>query len=169
MDQELKVQTPSITIKEQDSKSVLFVKGTHDHEASTSKASVLPAHTQQMLPHKAWMPKTTVLKSKKQPITLSSVSTKRWVPKTTLRAQGYYQQGAKLVWIPKAKPPTPPIQTKPPQMKKDTIPCASTTVNRPGTGVKNNHANQTPRVNQIKQRSLSKHAWLGFLNAGRQQ
>ena len=44
-----------------------------------------------------------------------------------MRAQGYYQ-GAKQVWIPKAKPPTPPIETKPPQMKKDTIPCASTTV-----------------------------------------
>ena len=58
----------------------------------------------------------------KQKSTPYSDVKKRWVPKAVLQAQGYYQ-GAKLVWIPKAKPLTPPTlptESKTPKTK-DTL------------------------------------------------
>ena len=124
----LKAENTSSKIKEQEPrpKSVLFIKGTHDHEASTSKASVFPTHTQKTLPSKVWWPKSTVLMPNKQPTRTPSKATKRWVPKAVLKAQGYYE-GAKLVYIPKAKPPTPPTKVEPPKTKANTIPCVTST------------------------------------------
>ena len=114
MDKDLEAKTSSSKIKEPESKqnSVLFVRGTHDNEASTSKASVIQANKQPTLPRRAYKQKSTPYSDVK----------KRWVPKAVLRAQGYYQ-GAKLVRIPKAKPLTPPTlptESKTPKTK-DTL------------------------------------------------
>ena len=59
MDKELKAKTSSSKIKEPKSKqnSVLFVRGTHDNEASTSKASVIQANKQPTLPRRAYKKK----------------------------------------------------------------------------------------------------------------
>ena len=116
------METPKAQTIEQESeqKSVLFIKGTHDHEASTSNASVLPA-TNKAVPRKTHMPKPTVFKPEKMSTVQSTHITKRWIPKTVLRAQGYYQ-GTKHIWLPKAKPPISPTTLKPPKRNEDTIP-----------------------------------------------
>ena len=98
MGDELNKPTPSSTINDAtlEPSGVLFVKGLNDHEASTSKASVRSTKDKLTWPQRARQPKPTELK--KRSATPSSQPTKLWIPKTVLKAQGYYQ-GTKLVWI----------------------------------------------------------------------
>ena len=100
MGDELKEPTPSSTINDETLKpsGVLFVKVLNDHEASTSKALVRSTKDKLTWPQRARKPKPTELK--KRLATKSLQPTKLWIPKTVLKAQGYYQ-GTKQLWVPK--------------------------------------------------------------------
>ena len=91
----------------------LFLKGTHDHEASTLRAPPLqkPITT---------LPKLGVPPSSKRVYTASHTQTHKptnqrtklvWIPKNLLLAQGYYN-GNTTIWIPKNKP-SPSPHTRP--------------------------------------------------------
>ena len=114
----LKAETTSSKIKEQEPRpnSVLFVRRTHNNEASTSKASVIQANKHPTLPRRAYKQKSTPYSDVK----------KRWVPKAVLEAQGYYH-GTQQLWVPKQQPSPPTTTPKQTQGKRGTIPCAPTT------------------------------------------
>ncbi len=113
-----------------------------------------------VLPRKVNKPTSKVLTPKKQKTTPSLNVNKRWVPKTILRAQGYYQ-GTKLIWIPKAKKPT--SSTKPTQTKtnKDTIPRV--TIDKPTKywcPEKPNKTNVTSEPNETSKPKGTRQVWI---------
>ena len=93
-----------------ESTPMLFVKGTHDHEASTSEPLATETTHTQVLSREA-QPVLTVPMPQKKRVSLKSKTRHRWVPKACLQTQGYYQ-GARTVWIPKAQQPMPNPEKK---------------------------------------------------------
>ena len=92
---------------------VLFIQGTKDHEASTSKSTHVSPKDELELIHTARKPKPKTQKKHQQKRECPK-TTMKWIPKTVLNAQGYYQ-GTTSLWLPKTEHKT--IMYKPQQAK----------------------------------------------------
>ena len=113
-------------------KRQLFLKGTHDHEASTSSASHVP-HTvsYQSQPTISTYASRAYKTSHQRPRKIHKQGTKKfWIQKTFLQAQRYYN-GNSTIWIPKHKQSRPPYNQPTPNQTIPEIPRNLSRINRP--------------------------------------
>ena len=104
--------------------SELFVQCTNDHEASTSRDPEVSNMDKPHIPRTTLPPKPRKIKSATQHTYAHPKVVKKWIPKTILTEQGYYQGATKLC-LPKPNqlPQSPklPQQTGIPTQKQPSM------------------------------------------------